>query len=182
MIFEEVNKDNIDIAIRIQNEIFPEESGAEDIRQSLNGGRNEIHAFKKYFLAKVDDNYVGISGIYSYIKYPNDAWLGWFGVLEGERRKGYATKIINHIMEEAKTLGFETLRLYTDEEDNKDAVKFYEKLGMISEVYDNPEDNHFEIGKTLIFSKSLSNAKVQMWDNKNLFLNAHDIENGIIKE
>ena len=134
-----------------------------------------------YFLAKVDGKVVGITGIYSYKIYPKDAWLGWFGVIDKERRKGYATEIINFTIEKAKEMGFETIRLYTDEEDNKDAVKFYEKLGMQSEIYDNAEDKHFEISKTLIFSKSLTQKPLEKWDNKNLFIGVHDLENGIMK-
>ena len=177
---EKVDENNIDIAIKVQNTIFPEESGAEDIRQSLNGGENNEHKFKIYFLAKVDGKVVGITGLYAYKVYPKDAWLGWFGVLEEERRKGYATEIVNFTMQKAKEMGYQSLHLYTDEEDNKDAVKFYEKLGMQVEEYSNEEDNHFEISRTLIFSKSLTEKPLEMWNNKNLFLNVHDCENGIL--
>ena len=58
-----------------------------------------------------------------------------------------------------------------------DVEKLYEKIGMIKEVYDNPEDIHFEVGNTLIFSISLTNAETRLWNNKNLFLNSHEEKN-----
>ncbi|MBQ8424474.1 MAG: hypothetical protein IJX17_00450, partial [Clostridia bacterium] len=57
------------------------------------------------------------------------------------------------------------------------AIKLYEKIGMTREIYDNPEDVHFEIGNTLIFSKGLINEKTALWNNKNLFLNSHEEKN-----
>jgi RimJ/RimL family protein N-acetyltransferase len=81
-------------------------------------------------LAKVNNEYIGICGLYAYKSAPKDAWLGWFGVVESARGKGYATKILEFSMQQAKKLGFETLRLYTDEEDNASAIKLYNKFGM----------------------------------------------------
>ena len=142
MELELLNDDNIDIAIKIQREIFPLENGSEDLKEAL-----------------------------------ADAWLGWFGVVEDERRKGFGTQILNDTMQIARDMGFDTLRLYTDEEENDIAIKLYEKIGMIREIYNNPEDVHFEIGNTLIFSKGLINEKTTLWNNKNLFLNSHEEKN-----
>ncbi|MBQ8748981.1 MAG: GNAT family N-acetyltransferase [Clostridia bacterium] len=176
MIFEELNNENIDMAIKIQHDIFPVENGSEDLKDSLNG-LPEYYSVLKYWLPKVDGKVVGICGIYAYKLYPKDAWLGWFGVIDDERRKGYATEILSFVTEKAKEMGFNALRLYTDEQDNVSAVKLYKKLNMIDEVYSNEEDSHFEISKTLIFSKSLNDEPVKLWNNKNLFLNAHDEKN-----
>lgn len=180
MEFELISKENLDIAIKIQNEIFPLENGSEDYKESISGELSCHRFLLKYWLAKVDNRYVGICGLYAYKFAPKDAWLGWFGVLENERRKGYATEILNFSMQLAKKLGFETLRLYTDEIDNANAVKLYKKFGMTCEIYDNPKDVHYEIGKTLIFSKSLSTKPITLWNNKNLYLNDHDKKNNII--
>lgn len=176
MEFIELDEQNLEQAIKIQNEIFPVENGSQDIRDSLYS-RPEYYSVLRYWLPKIGDEIVGICGVYSYTEYPRDAWLGWFGVLEQYRRKGYATQIMNFCMQKAKEMGFDTFRLYTDEQDNINAVKLYQKLGMISEVYDNPEDNHFEISKTLIFSKNVTGDKTTLWDNKNLYLNVHDEKN-----
>ena len=177
--FEVLDKNNIEFAIKMQKEIFPLENGSEDLKETINN-QLPIHQFlQRYWLAKLDNKYVGICGLYAYNSAPKDAWLGWFGVVEDERGKGFATKILEFAMEQAKNLGFETFRLYTDEEDNAIAIKLYKKFNMITEVYDNPEDIHFEISKTLILSTSLTDKPTELWNNKNLYLNAHDKKNEI---
>ena len=177
MKLELLNDNNVDIAIKIQRDIFPLENGSEDIKEALANNCPTYQFLQQYWLAKDNDKYVGICGLYAYKSAPKDAWLGWFGVVEDERRKGYGTQILCATMQLAKDFGFETLRLYTDDEENAHAVKLYEKMGMIREIYDNPADAHFQIGNTLIFSKSLVNEKTTLWNNKNLFLNSHEEKN-----
>jgi len=177
LFFEEVNNTNLDIAIKIQKEIFPLENGSDDLKTSITNNIPNYQFLQKYYLAKNENRVIGISGLYAYKAYPQDAWLRWFGVIDSERGKGYATQILKQSIQKAKEMGFETLRLYTDEEDNANAVKLYKKFGMVSEFYDNPDDKHFEIGKTLIFSISLNDKKVTPWNNKNLYLGLHDERN-----
>ena len=177
MEFEVLSKANLDIAINIQHDIFPLENGSEDLKETVNKSIPCHQSLQNYWLAKVNNKYVGICGLYAYKAYPKDAWLGWFGVVENERRKGYGTKILEFSMQQARQLGFETLRLYTDEEDNANAIKLYNKFGMIDEIYDNAVDVHFKISRTLILSKNLISKPTTLWNNKNLFLNAHDEKN-----
>ncbi|MBQ9791326.1 MAG: GNAT family N-acetyltransferase [Clostridia bacterium] len=177
MKLELLNEDNIDIAINIQKEIFPLENGSEDLKEALANICPPHQFLQKYWLAKNNDKYVGICGLYAYKSAPKDAWLGWFGVIQDERRKGFGTQILSNTIQIAKNFGFHTLRLYTDEEANDTAIKLYEKIGMIREIYNNPEDVHFKIGNTLIFSKSLTNKNTTLWNNKNLFLNSHEEKN-----
>lgn len=180
MIFEEITNKNFERAVKIQNDIFPLENGSQDLRDSIDGTIPKYQFLQKYWLVNVKGEYIGICGLYAYNDYPKDAWLGWFGVVENQRRKGYGTQILQKVFEMASSLGFENLRLYTDEEGNAIAVKLYKKLGMTSEVYDNPDDVHFEIGRTLILSKSLMGNKVSLWNNKNIYLGVHDKRNNII--
>jgi len=177
MNLEVLNDENINSAIEMQKEIFPLENGSEDLKEALNNICPPHQFLQKYWLAKDNGRYVGICGLYAYKFAPKDAWLGWFGILENARGKGLGTFLLKEIMGKAKKMGFDTLRLYTDEEDNAVAIKLYEKIGMIKEVYDNPEDIHFEVGSTLIFSISLTNAETRLWNNKNLFLNSHEEKN-----
>ncbi len=125
----------------------------------------------------MNDKLVGIVGLYSYKAYPKEAWLGWFGVLQQFRRKGFGTQLFEFAKNQAKNEGFENLRLYTDDIDNFDATKFYDKMGMDCEIYDNSNDKHFEVGKTLIYSLSLCGKKVEAWNNRDLFLNLHEKQN-----
>ncbi len=60
--------------------------------------------------------------------------------------------------------------------------KFSEKtvIAGIDEIYNNKRDKHYEVGRTLIFSKSLINKNIKNWCNKNLYLNIHDKQNNFI--
>ena len=177
MKLELLNNENIDIAIKIQKEIFPLENGSEDLKEALANISPPHQFLQRYWLAEENGVYIGICGLYAYKFAPKDAWLGWYGVLNNKRGKGFGKSILKEIMEIAKNMGFETFRLYTDEEDNSTAIKLYEKIGMIRESYNNPKDVHFEIGNTLIFSKSLINKNTMLWNNKNLYLNSHEEKN-----
>ena len=177
MYLELLNTKNIDIAIKIQKEIFPLENGSEDLKEALNSICPPHQFLQRYWVAKENDEYVGICGLYAYKFAKKDAWLGWYGVLDEKRGKGFGKTILIDVMNKAKEMGFENFRLYTDEEDNAVAIKLYEKMGMTKEFYNNEEDVHFHIGKTLIYSKSLTDKKVLLWDNKNLYLNSHEIKN-----
>lgn len=90
----------------------------------------------------------------------------WFGVHPAETRKGYGTTIFKMFEEYARNNGFSTIRLYTDEIDNRIACKLYEKMGMTKEYYENEDDITSDIGKLLIYSKSLTGEKVLSWNNK----------------
>lgn len=175
-----VNNKNLKKAIQIQKAIFPHENGKKDLIDSVQGKLMHFLENAEYYIVDADDKTVGICGIYSYKAYKNDAWLGWYGIVEGERQKGYGTKVFNYILTQAMKRGFEHLRLYTDEIDNEKAIKLYEKTGMTKEIYQNENDKHYEVGRTLIFSKNLAGKKVVPWNNKNLYLGLHDKHNGII--
>lgn len=56
MEFELISKENLDIAIKIQNEIFPLENGSEDYKESISGELSCHRFLLKYWLAKVDTN------------------------------------------------------------------------------------------------------------------------------
>lgn len=180
IVLEELSKNNLDIAMNLQHDIFPEEHGDIDFKNSITGNIVDYFSFQKHWIVKVDDRYVGITGIYSYGEYPEDAWLAWFGIIKSERRKGYASATLNKMFEIAKDLGYKHFRVYTDEIDNKDAVKFYTHMGLTSEVYDNPDDECRKVGNILVLSISIDSKPVSKWNNKFLHLGNHDKLNHII--
>lgn len=95
--FEEVNKENLEIAVQIQNEIFPLEDGRANFIEGIenNPYRKEMINFIIYEKKEP----IGVVGLYSYNEYPNDAWLSWFGILEKFRNKGYGLPVsifLNH--------------------------------------------------------------------------------------
>ena len=118
----------------------------------------------KYYIVYDNNEEIGITGIY-YYDYES-AWLGWFGVLPNKRSKSYGKRILEKTMELAKQKGFKTMRLYTDELNNSNAINLYKKLGFVGEKY-SAENLTYDC---YIYSKSLNNEKVELWNNKMLGL------------
>lgn len=170
-----VSKNNLNTAIIIQNKIFPSEDGSLNLKLAVDkklikkvfGDVKKYRETSDYWLCQVNNNFIGITGIYSYFEYPHDAWLGWFGILPEFRKKGYGEKILLWTMSESKKRGFIDFRLYTDLDDNDKAVNLYRKIGMLEEFYIT-EDMSPE--KIVIFSKNLNKDKTQKLGKKNLFL------------
>ena len=166
-----IDKSNYKEAIKVQNKIFPKENGALNILASLDRelfmqttGLDYVDDGVKYYLAYVDDKCVGITGMYHYDE--DDVWLGWFGVLEEYRCHGYGREILNETINLTKELGFKNMRLYTDFIDNSTAIILYEKMGFVGEKY-TAEQLPYDCR---IYSKSLIDDKVDMWNNRNLNL------------
>ncbi len=174
--YEKVTKKNINIAIKIQNRIFPLEDGLDDLNESINQSKKYFDKLE-YYLIHNGEYYVGITGIYSHKEYPDDAWVGWFGILPMFRKRHYAMKAMEFTKKKARSLGFKNLRLYTDDKYNFASISLFEKLGMTSEVYEAEEGKYYKVGNMLIYSISLDGTPVEPWNNKCLFLEEHEIKN-----
>ena len=166
--FDEITKDNLELAVKVQNNIFPEEDGRENYIEAIN--KDPYRRELIFWLVYDKDEPVGVSGLYSYYEYKDDAWLGWFGVLPDKRNKGYGWKILDHFEDYARKQGYKAVRLYTSEEDNKEAIKLYTKRGMIKEKYNNKDEDKEVIKSTYIFSKSLTEEPVEKWNDRYLEL------------
>ena len=168
MSFKKINYNNLELACKIQNEIFPEEDARKNfVEQIIN---DPYRKEQEYSIIYVDENPVGITGIYSYNEYPNEAWLGWFGILKKYRHNGYGGFALDKSIELSKEKGYNTFRLYTDEF-AKDAHKLYESRGLVKEIYNNIDDKDmFIYADIYIYSKSLNDTKVEFWNNKILGL------------
>ena len=88
----EINMDNLDLAVNIQNEIFPKESARNHYLETINKNVD----YEKYYLVYNNDKVIGITGLYckENIYETNSIWLGWFGVLPEYRRRGYGKNIL----------------------------------------------------------------------------------------
>ncbi|EKD58488.1 MAG: hypothetical protein ACD_56C00114G0004 [uncultured bacterium] len=174
IICERIVPENLDLAIKIQRDVFPKENGALNLKASADKSFIE-HVYGKNYRKSVDfwickDELgcpVGITGIYAYVEYPNDAWCGWFGILPEKQGQGYGKRLFQWTMAKAKEMGFINFRLYTDLEENNVAAELYRKVGIIEESYDE-EDMGEE--KIVIFSKSLAQENTEKFGKKNLFL------------
>ena len=167
--FEEVTYDNLELAVKIQNEIFPLEDGRLNYIEGITNDpyRKEMINFIVY-----DDSIpVGVVGLYSYNEYPNDAWLSWFGVLEQYRNQKYGLKMFDFFEKIALEKGYHAIHVYTSSEFDS-AINLYNKKRMISENYNNELESSEINNDTIIFSKSLICEKTEKWNNKFLQLTA----------
>lgn len=166
--FQEIGKDNLELACKIQNEIFPNEDARENYIECINKApyRKELD----WYIVYLDNKPIWVTGIYSYHEYPDDAWLWWFGILNQYRRNGLGGKVLDMTMSLAKEKWYKNFRLYTDEF-SKSAHKLYESRWLIKEKYDRPDDEdqyfHAEI---YIYSISLISKDVELRNNKLLGL------------
>lgn len=156
-----ITKNNIDEAIVIQNKIFPDYDGKNNYLDSL-----KPKSKLKFYMIYDDDICVGITGIYSYDNDNENAWLGFFGIKEEYRYKGYGYKSLLLTEEYAKNLGFKYMRLFTDKEGNDYAIEFYKRNGYIFEDYDCDLEKLKNEFNVVIGSKSLTNDKVTLWNNR----------------
>lgn len=69
----------------------------------------------------------------------------------------------------AKEKGYLSIRVYTSSEFDV-AIKLYQNKKMISERYNNKLECVEINEETIIFSKSLTNKKIDLWNNKYLEL------------
>lgn len=174
MKYIEITDKNILLATKIQMEIFPEESAYEHYKYVI----KENVEYEKYYLVYDANNIIGITGLYSNedIYETNSIWLGWFGVLEEYRNKGYGKRILLDTIKMAEKLSIKYpikyFRLYTSERDDYLAQPLYEKIMDIKEYYKNDTDINYN-DTCLIYTKALGNNKIKKWDNK--FLNLKEI-------
>ncbi len=149
--FERITVNNIDFAVSIQEELFPGESARANYEESL-----EESSGYKYYLIYEGDDCVGIIGLYCCPEDPDSAWLGWFGIREGFRRRHLGSAALKRFEDMAISEGYRFARLYTDALNNDAAITSYQANGYVSEPYLNLEDPACLQYKTLIFSKPLS--------------------------
>lgn len=170
--FEEISKNNIKIAARVQYEIFPNSSAYSVYKSKIAGERKDLYIG---YIAYIGNIPVGVTGIYEIPEYSDTVWLSWFGIKKEYRKLGYGKQILDYTIEKAKNLNKKYLRLYTFEIWNSEAQSFYKRNMDLGEYYYNDKE-HKEVfdGKPKIFSISLCSEKVRLWNNK--FINISEDE------
>lgn len=163
--FEELNKDNIEIAAKIQYEIFPTSSAYSVYKSKVTGKRNSFYVS---YIAYFDNKPIGVIGLYEIPEYSDTVWLSWFGLINEYRKTGLGKQMLDFIIEIAKKNKKKFLRLYTFEIWNSEAQKFYKNNMDIEEYYFNEQEHNKDIfeGKPKIFGKSLCNQKIEHWNNQ----------------
>ena len=127
-------------------------------------------------MAYFEDKPVGVVGLYEIPEYQDTVWVSWFGLLKEYRHMGFGKQIFDFIKQKAKDLKKKYLRLYTYEVWNNDAQEFYKRNMDIGEYYYNDKEKYKEVfeGKPKIFSSSLCDEKVELWNNKFINISEED--------
>ena len=92
--------------------------------------KNEIREME-YFVYLVDDEVVGVVGLYSEIEDNEDeCWLGWFCVDKKYRNQKIGKKLFEYALNLAKQRNKKTLYIYTyDTKMYQKAILMYQKYG-----------------------------------------------------
>ena len=168
MEFVKINKDNLELACEIQNSIFPKENARVDYLEQIDN--SDYWKELEFSIVYIDEKPIGITGLYSYNQYPEIAWLGWFGVLEEYRCKGYGREIVNKMILLAKEKGYKEFRMYVDEYATS-AHRLYSSIASIKEIYDREDDKDEYLNEEIfIYSLSLTDEEISLWDNKMLYI------------
>lgn len=162
-----IDKSNFDLAVKFQNEIFPNNDAYRNYYESVEGLRDA-----SYYLVYLDQELLGIVGIYFEPVDLSSAWLGWFGVKKEYRRNGYGSLIMRFFESLAKEKGYKYARLFTDKYNNDIAISFYKSQGYKSEDYVNKDDPKSIEVPVLVFSKSLGKDICPSWNNRFINLTA----------
>ena len=158
-----IDKSNLDTAHEIENIIFPHYDALKNYLDSIFDPKKS-----GYYLIKENNTFIGIIGIYSYDAYPEDAWLGWFGLLQEYRGKGYGKKGLEFFEELARNRGFRYARLFTDTLNNDNTRNFYKHHDYFEERYINFSDPASLKYPISIFSKSLYEERCPRWNNRDI--------------
>jgi GNAT superfamily N-acetyltransferase len=80
-----------------------------------------------YYVLVLDDEIIGISGLYYDYEDPKDVlWMDYFAVKPELQRKGYGTKLLENLIDICKRKKVRRLCVFTD---NNGAIEFYKKNG-----------------------------------------------------
>ena len=107
----------INIAFKIRKEIFIKE---QNIPKNLEIDGSDKYA--KNMILTIDNKPIGTGRL---IEIDNKMYIGRIAILKEYRKKGYATKIINFLLDEAKNMGYNEVFIHSQ----LHAKEFYEKIG-----------------------------------------------------
>lgn len=173
--YEEITEENILLASNIQIKIFPKECAYNFYKWSIEKNVDYI----KYYIIYNDNTPIGITGIYNYDNFKeNTIWLGWFGILEEYRNKGYGRQALLDTIEMARKLTNKHpllyFRIYTYKKANHLAQPMYQKYLDLKEEYTNKNDYKVKDDICYIYTKTYTD-KIEYWNNRYAYIN-EDVE------
>jgi GNAT superfamily N-acetyltransferase len=130
---ERITSENLAKAIAAAWLIFPYETHAEGFwpEVAYKMAIEQQNPRFAYYLARDTEKIVGITGHDPAEDGEPEMWLGWFGVLPTERRKGYGSKILLATCEIISGFGISSLYLYSgDRKEERAAHRLYLRNGL----------------------------------------------------
>jgi len=101
LVFEELNENNIKIAAKVQYEIFPDSSAYFVYKSKVTGERENFYVS---YIVYLNNEPMGVVGLYEIPEYSDTIWLSWFGVIKKYRKMGLGKQMLDFIIEVAKKL------------------------------------------------------------------------------
>ena len=132
MIFELITELNLDEALKVAAEIFPYEVKNGKLSFEDDAYRASIKEnkwdFAYYLVRNAREVVVGITGYYR--EEDGTMWLGWFGVLPGQRGQNLGEEILMMTAGRVGHMGDKEFYLYTGQRQEEHyAHRLYERLG-----------------------------------------------------
>lgn len=167
-----LNASNVKIAGKIQYEIFPYSSAYSLYLAEVENKRNDYFDY----IICLGETPIGVIGYNLDNDDSETAWVSWFGILQKYRKRGIGKQSLDMLCDILLDNNFKIVRLFTYEVWNESAQPFYKKYMDFGEYYTNKDDNQYdiEVGKCKIFTKSLTDKKAQLWNNKFIDIGAED--------
>ena len=166
--YEKIDKDIIDIAYKIQKNIWPEDPDYNCFLDKIENPRDDNISWLVYD----NENIIGITGVYIEDEDKESIWLDWFAVLPQYRKKGYGEKILLDTIDYCKKLNkYFYFRIDTTYYENRPALFLYDKVMDLREEY-TAEDTNEKKYNYLIYTYGLR-GKIKPWNNRYLGLSEY---------
>ncbi len=158
--YKVLDEENMELACELQNKLFAEDKKSlQYFEETIHGNNPNI----KYYLAYLNHEVIGITGYYELKEYPEDIFIGRFGILPNFQNEGLGKRLFLDTIQMTYRLPKKYLRIVVNNEIHVKIESLCQKYMDDFEVYDKD---------TVIYSKNLSNEKMPKWNQRYL-----DIEN-----
>lgn len=158
--YVKLNEENINKAKELQQTLFPEdEKSLQYFMDTIKNTNSNI----EYYLACFNKEVIGITGFYELPNYPDDIFIGRFGLLPDYRDNGFGKRIFLDTINMVYKLDKKYLRVIVNN-------KIHIKLDRLCKNYMDKEEVYNE--DTTIYSKNLTKENMPLWNKRML-----DIEN-----
>lgn len=165
LIYKILTKDNLSLAFHIQKSIWTDDPDYQDLYDKATNTSSD----NCFFLVYDKEILIGITGVDTYLEYPDTIWLDWFAVLPEHRKKGYGEKMLLDTIAYCKNLKkYVFFRIDTTYYKDRPALFLYDKIMHLKENY-TIEDTKNKKNNFLIYTYSF-NGIVEPWNNRYLGL------------